>query len=331
MWSVVRSRSFSCSAATQQWKLRFSMLNRSLSSSSSEGIREGELLQLDEVETILRDVKADNVKVIPIPKHCHFADFMVVATGRSAWHVRNIAQALIYKAGSSKWGGMFAEKEKTSKAEGRGITVLAILLHCTSHVSASDAMLEARTGLHCREKGKERMPLSNFLCFNLKGRKASDASSFFSNLCIFLVISNGYWNPGFDDCSQEKVPITVIFSFKNNYNSHLKVEQQSTKNEVKQKQKGSKRMLLPSVEGQEGGNWIVIDSGKLVIHAFDEKVRAYYNLEKLWSKDASNQDHDLVRRQILNILKLYRASPWQISLQLNSSIEVGFGLIGVYT
>lgn len=31
--------------------------------------------------------------------------------------------------------------------------------------------------------------------------------------------------------------------------------------QVKQKQKGVKRMLLPSVEGQEGGKWIVIDSG----------------------------------------------------------------------
>lgn len=103
MWSISRCRSLSCSPATQQWKLGLSMLNRTLSFSSSatdEGIRSGELLKLEEVETILRDVKADNVKVIPIPKHCDFADFMVVATGRSAWHVRNIAQALIYKAGS---------------------------------------------------------------------------------------------------------------------------------------------------------------------------------------------------------------------------------------
>ncbi|KAL3368602.1 hypothetical protein AABB24_009455, partial [Solanum stoloniferum] len=106
MWSVLKSRSFSSSPATQQWKLGLSMLNRSLSFSSSatndgadEGIRSGELLKLEEVETILRDVKADNVKVFPIPKHCDFADFMVVATGRSAWHVRNISQALIYKAG----------------------------------------------------------------------------------------------------------------------------------------------------------------------------------------------------------------------------------------
>ncbi|BAU03109.1 hypothetical protein VIGAN_UM012400 [Vigna angularis var. angularis] len=44
------------------------------------------------------DIKADDVKVIPVPKHCDWADFMVLATGRSTWHVNNIAQALIYKA-----------------------------------------------------------------------------------------------------------------------------------------------------------------------------------------------------------------------------------------
>ncbi|CDP13308.1 unnamed protein product [Coffea canephora] len=60
--------------------------------------------------------------------------------------------------------------------------------------------------------------------------------------------------------------------------------------QVKQKQKGAKRMLLPSVEGQEGGKWIVIDSGSLIIHALDEKVRAYYNLEKLWSSGTSDDE-----------------------------------------
>ena len=35
--------------------------------------------------------------------------------------------------------------------------------------------------------------------------------------------------------------------------------------QVKQKQKGADRLLLPSVEGQEGGNWIVIDSGEYSI------------------------------------------------------------------
>ncbi|KAL3511411.1 hypothetical protein ACH5RR_030812 [Cinchona calisaya] len=172
MWSALRYRTFS-SAVKQPpqppWLGR-SMHNRALYSSSlvseeqphnnnnsrSTTTSRRELLNLEEVEKILIDVKADNVQVIPVPKHYDFADYMIVATGRSDWHVRNIAQALIYK--------------------------------------------------------------------------------------------------------------------------------------VKQKQKGAKRMLLPSVEGQEGGKWIVIDSGSLIIHALDEKVRAYYNLEKLWSSGTSNDE-----------------------------------------
>lgn len=102
MWSVLRgrplvsswSRSSSHSQALlQPWKLGFS------SSSATDGVSKC-LLDLQEIEKVLTDVKADDVKVIPVPKHCDWADFMVLATGRSTWHVKNIAQALIYKAGS---------------------------------------------------------------------------------------------------------------------------------------------------------------------------------------------------------------------------------------
>lgn len=33
---------------------------------------------------------------------------------------------------------------------------------------------------------------------------------------------------------------------------------------MKQKQKGAEHLVLPSVEGHEGGNWIVIDSGRSI-------------------------------------------------------------------
>ncbi|KDO82010.1 hypothetical protein CISIN_1g0316361mg, partial [Citrus sinensis] len=41
---------------------------------------------------------ADDVKVIPVGEKCDWTDYMVIATGRSTWHVKNIAQAIIYKA-----------------------------------------------------------------------------------------------------------------------------------------------------------------------------------------------------------------------------------------
>nr|GEW78167.1 ribonuclease H-like domain-containing protein [Tanacetum cinerariifolium] len=49
------------------------------------------------VEKILKDVRADDIKIIPVDNKNEFASFVVVATGKSQWHVRNIAQALIYK------------------------------------------------------------------------------------------------------------------------------------------------------------------------------------------------------------------------------------------
>ncbi|CAJ1977833.1 unnamed protein product [Sphenostylis stenocarpa] len=52
---------------------------------------------------------------------------------------------------------------------------------------------------------------------------------------------------------------------------------------AKQKQRRADRMMLPSVQGQAGGKWIVIDFGKVIVHALDEKARAYYNLEGLWT------------------------------------------------
>lgn len=87
----------------QPWKKLglLSGLVRPISSSSSSLLSNENvgLLNLQEVEKVLSDVKADDVRVIPVRSQCAWTDFMVVATGRSAWHVRNIAQALIHKAG----------------------------------------------------------------------------------------------------------------------------------------------------------------------------------------------------------------------------------------
>ncbi|CAJ2668016.1 unnamed protein product [Trifolium pratense] len=151
MLTVLRARACSSLCASnpqpllQPWKLGFSSLSTTVDAGVSKCT-----LDLQEIEKILTDVKADDVKIIPVPKQNDWADFMVLATGRSTWHVKNIAQALIYKA--------------------------------------------------------------------------------------------------------------------------------------KQKQQGVERMTLPSVQGQNEGKWIVIDSGKVIVHALDENARAYYNLEGLWSR-----------------------------------------------
>ncbi|GAB2248187.1 hypothetical protein Droror1_Dr00008069 [Drosera rotundifolia] len=151
--------------------------HRPLATLSSLLLRRGfasqapEILKLEEIEKVLADVKADNVRVVPIGEFCDWADFMVFATGRSDWHVKNIAQAIMYKA--------------------------------------------------------------------------------------------------------------------------------------KQKQKGTERMLLPSIEGQQCGKWIVVDSGTVIVHALDEKARAYYDLESHWvSKNLTQESGEELDKALVKVRRI---------------------------
>ncbi|CAN7287939.1 ribosome silencing factor [Pararhizobium sp. LjRoot238] len=37
------------------------------------------------------------------------------------------------------------------------------------------------------------------------------------------------------------------------------------------------------VEGMETGDWVLIDSGDIIIHVFRPEIREFYNIEKMWA------------------------------------------------
>lgn len=39
----------------------------------------------------------------------------------------------------------------------------------------------------------------------------------------------------------------------------------------------------PSVEGDDGADWCVVDAGSVIVHVFNEEARAMYDLDGLWS------------------------------------------------
>ncbi len=48
------------------------------------------------------------------------------------------------------------------------------------------------------------------------------------------------------------------------------------------KQNGYKGVTM---EGEESGNWIIVDATDVILHVFLPEVRTYYKLEKLWLEE----------------------------------------------
>lgn len=38
----------------------------------------------------------------------------------------------------------------------------------------------------------------------------------------------------------------------------------------------------PRIEGKETGDWVLIDTGDVIVHVFRPEVREFYQLEKMW-------------------------------------------------
>ena len=45
-----------------------------------------------------------------------------------------------------------------------------------------------------------------------------------------------------------------------------------------------KGATIIGIEGEESGDWILVDAGDIVAHIMQPAVRTYYNLEELWGE-----------------------------------------------
>lgn len=64
-------------------------------------------------------------------------------------------------------------------------------------------------------------------------------------------------------------------------------------NVVVEAKKAGKQPL--GIEGENDGEWVLVDLGDVIVHVMQRQVREYYDLESLWSVDVlRRQEKDVI-------------------------------------
>jgi len=98
-----------------------------------------------------------------------------------------------------------------------------------------------------------------------------------------------------DDDKAEEI-VTIDLGGKTSLADHLVIASgRSTRQVAALTQKLSERIKQagyepPRVEGLSQADWVVVDTGDVIVHLFRPEVREFYNLEKLWMVTAAEAD-----------------------------------------
>jgi len=47
--------------------------------------------------------------------------------------------------------------------------------------------------------------------------------------------------------------------------------------------------LSPRSEGEQHGDWVLVDAGDVIVHLFRPEVRAFYDLERIWASPVATK------------------------------------------